>query len=154
MFNDLYYRFGPPEWRVEPDLRTVLSLIFREHRQVDVAILAANALRPEIAGECKRYGRSLNVKDIEGFLGMLEDLGAKHGVLVAPRGFSPAAQRSARGTTLQLLQFRIGRTEWPARTCRSGPACNLESRETNTVKEYDTRARYAHPCPALVWRIR
>jgi len=105
MFNDLYYCYRPPEWRVEPDLRTLRGLISRAHRQVDVAVFAAEALRPEIAVECRRYGRRLNITDVEGFLGKLEDLGAKWGVLVAPLGFSPAAERRARSAPLVLYQL-------------------------------------------------
>jgi len=105
MFNDLYYRYRAPAWRVQPDLRTLRGLISREHRQVDVAVFASGGARPEIAVECKLYGRRLNVKDVEGILGMLEDVGAKWGVLVAPLGFSRAAERRVQNTSLVLLQL-------------------------------------------------
>lgn len=105
LFIDLYYRYRPPAWRVQPDLRTLRGLLSRTHRQVDVAVFAARGARPEIAVEWRLYGRRLNVKDVEGFLGMLEDVGAKRGVLVAPLGFSPAAERRVQNTSLVLLQL-------------------------------------------------
>jgi hypothetical protein len=105
MFNDLYYRFRPPTWRVEPDLRTLQGLISGVDRQVDVAVFRGNARRPHMAVECRRYARTLNIKDVEGFLGMLGDLGAKKGFLVTPLGFSSAARRRVHGARVVLMQL-------------------------------------------------
>lgn len=44
-----------------------------------------------IAVECKRYKRGVDVKHVEAFLGMLEDLGMTQGVMITTSGFSKSA---------------------------------------------------------------
>lgn len=106
MFNDLYYRFRPPEWRVVPHLRSLRGIISGAKRQIDVAVYhQKESKRPEWAVECKRYGRRLNIKDVERFIGMVEDLGATRGVLVGPLGFSDNAVCRVAGTCVTLMQL-------------------------------------------------
>jgi Restriction endonuclease len=90
MFNQLYYVFRRPQYLVIPDERALRGLLGSSRRQIDVSVYRSGEPRPAIAVECKRYGRRLNVKDVESFLGMLEDLGARRGVLVAPLGYVAA----------------------------------------------------------------
>ena len=57
--------------------------------------------------DCKCYGRKVNVKDVESFLGMLDDLRVSKGVIVTTKGFTKTAlkraQREPRDIDLQIL---------------------------------------------------
>lgn len=65
-------------------------------RQVDVLIEGDVAGFPfRIAVDAKFRNHTLDVTDVEAFLGYCDDLGATKGVLVALNGFSPAALRRA-----------------------------------------------------------
>jgi Restriction endonuclease len=101
-FNQLYYVFRRPHYIVVPDQRALRGLLSSARRQIDVSVYRSGQPQPAIAVECKRFGRRLNIKDIESFLGMLEDLGAQRGVLVAPLGYSRAAERRVHGTRVDL----------------------------------------------------
>ena len=45
----------------------------------------------KIAVDCKRYKRGVDVKHVEAFLGMLEDLGMTKGVMITTKGYSKSA---------------------------------------------------------------
>ncbi len=66
----------------------------RVRRQIDVVVEAA----PPIAVDCKCYKRKVDVKHVEAFLGMLEDIGFSHGIIVSTQGFTKAALRRAHST--------------------------------------------------------
>jgi hypothetical protein len=72
-------------------------------RQIDV--LAYGKL--PIAIECKYLGRKVDVKCVEAFIGMLDDVGIRNGIIVTSMGFSKAAQRRAandrRGIELEIV---------------------------------------------------
>lgn len=55
-----------------------------------------------IAIECKDYNRPIDVKSVEGFFGMLEDIRAHKGVLVCPRGFTAAAKILAESRQIDI----------------------------------------------------
>lgn len=103
MFNDLYYVYRLPTWEVVPDLRTVRGQLSGTSRQIDVSVNRRGKPRPLLVVECKRYSRPLHVKDVECFLGMLDDLGAQKGVLVSPMGWSQAAERRIQSTRVKLF---------------------------------------------------
>ena len=103
MFNDLYYRFRGPEYLVEPDVEEVVGRLSLTKRQVDAAVFHVESLdRPFLVVECKHYSRKLDVNDVGEFVSRVEDIGAKHGVLVCPRGFSQAAQNLAEAKGIWL----------------------------------------------------
>jgi len=60
-------------------------------RQIDVL---AHADQP-VAVECKFVGRKVDVKCVEAFIGMLEDVGIGRGIIITAAGFTPGAQRRA-----------------------------------------------------------
>ena len=62
-------------------------------RQIDILLHVPDLGR--IVVEVKRYGRKVHVKDVETFVGMLQDIGAARGLLVCPKGYSAAAVRRA-----------------------------------------------------------
>jgi hypothetical protein len=110
---------------VKPDVREVIGRYSLAKRQIDVAVYCAKSMPyPFLVVESKRYSRRLNVKDIESFIGMKDDLGAQIGVVVCPNGFSPGAIRRAEAagiitrvlslTDAQRLNWReVARTIFP-----------------------------------------
>lgn len=61
-------------------------------RQIDILV----GVEGLIAVECKCYTRRVDVKLVESYLGMLDDLCVRAGVLVTTKGFSQAALNRAR----------------------------------------------------------
>lgn len=72
-------------------------------RQIDVLV----SVREPVVVDCKCYRRKVHVKDVEAFLGMLDDLCVEFGILVTTRGYSKAALSRAkndpRNIDLQIL---------------------------------------------------
>jgi len=72
-------------------------------RQIDIVVTATQ----QVAVDCKCYRRKVDVKHVETFLGMLDDLGISHGVLVTTRGYTKAAfsraKNDPRNIDLQIL---------------------------------------------------
>jgi Restriction endonuclease len=72
-------------------------------RQIDILVERS---RP-IAVDCKCYRRKVDVKQVETFLGMLDDIGIDIGILVTTRGYTKAALARAkndhRSIDLQIL---------------------------------------------------
>lgn len=62
-------------------------------RQIDVLIKLMNddAITSKIVVECKHYGKKIDVKIVESFIGCLEDVGADKGIIVSEKGFTKAA---------------------------------------------------------------
>ena len=58
-----------------------------------------------IAIECKDYKVPVNVKDVEQFVGLIKDIGANKGVMVAANGFSGTAKRVGEKKKLGLVSF-------------------------------------------------
>ena len=52
--------------------------------------------------ECKDYARPVDVKRVEEFQGLLEDVGANKGASVCPMGFTQAAKTRASGLEIDL----------------------------------------------------
>ncbi|MEX2491042.1 MAG: restriction endonuclease [Nitrospirales bacterium] len=52
--------------------------------------------------DCKDYGRPVDVKGVEEFWGLVDDVGAHKGSLVCPKGFSQAAKERALGLQIDL----------------------------------------------------
>jgi hypothetical protein len=74
-----------------------------------------NLSRPFIIIESKFYARKLNIKDVEAFIGMQQDIGSENAFLVAPLGFSDMAQRRVAGTNVKLLtlpEIEAERLNW------------------------------------------
>jgi hypothetical protein len=72
-------------------------------RQID--ILAETQI--PMAIECKYFARKVDVKDVEAFLGMLDDLEIPSGLLITGKGFTKAAQQRAqndpRALSLEII---------------------------------------------------
>jgi hypothetical protein len=58
--------------------------------------------------DCKCFARRIDIGDMEGFIGLVEDVGAPLGLLVTNVGFSKAAERrakSVRGISIDVTEF-------------------------------------------------
>lgn len=65
----------------------------RTTRQVDILVTGiAGGLLYRTVVDTKLYNRKIDVKHIEQFIGMIEDLDCSHGMIVSEKGFTPAAE--------------------------------------------------------------
>jgi hypothetical protein len=72
-------------------------------RQIDVLVRQKiGQYEMLIVLDCKDYARPVDVKGVEEFYGLLDDVGANKGALVCPRGFTPAAKTRATGYQIDL----------------------------------------------------
>ena len=72
-------------------------------REIDIAVRqSVGQYQLLIVIDCKDYKRSVNVTHVEGFIGLLEDVGASQGAIVAARGFTTAAMTRARDAGISL----------------------------------------------------
>jgi len=77
-----------------------------ELRQVDVTIRTNAGQFPLlVAMDCKDLGRPATVTHVEAFAGLLDDIGANKGALVASNGFSAAAKRRAMEAGIDLYRL-------------------------------------------------
>lgn len=86
----------------------------KQQRQIDICI-RQNVAQYSIliVIDCKDYKVPVDVKDVETFLGLLDDVGANKGAIIAANGFSPAAKTRAAqaGVDLHTL-VDAGSTQW------------------------------------------
>lgn len=75
----------------------ITGLLSGVPRQIDILIEGnVSGIAPvRIALDCKCFAEKVDVKDVEAFLGMIEDVGVNMGMLVTTVGFTPAAKRRA-----------------------------------------------------------
>lgn len=72
-------------------------------RQIDVLVREkVGQYEINIIVECKDHKRPIDVKGVEEFGGLLNDVGAQKGVLVCPTGFSETAKKRAEGLQIDL----------------------------------------------------
>lgn len=76
-------------------------------RQLDVAAYRLSASTPFFVADAKCHANKLDVKDVETFVGMVEDIGAEIALLVAPQGFTPAAERRACAASMRVFIMTI-----------------------------------------------
>ena len=75
----------------------------KRKRQIDVLVRQnVGQYEIRIVIECKDYVRPIDVKGVEEFYGLLDDVGGQKGVLVCPSGFSRAAKVRAEGLQIDL----------------------------------------------------
>lgn len=111
---------------VTPNARLVGRISHRK-RQIDVLIDLRhdtdNSRR--VIVDAKMRTRKIDVKDVESFRGLMEDVAATHGYLVCPKGHTKAAERRAQSAvSIRLLPLNrlddFDPSEWPA--CQA-PKC-------------------------------
>jgi hypothetical protein len=80
-------------------------------RQIDILVRQqVTGLDIRIAFDCKHHNRELNVRHVEAFLSMLEDIGVSKGVIITGRGYSkPLSNGLVRaGETLKCVSSNFG----------------------------------------------
>jgi hypothetical protein len=75
-------------------------------RQIDVQIEGlVGAFDVKIIIDSKNYANPVDIKDVEIFISMVEDLGGNLGVMVCPSGFTEGARNRATTAGLQLYEI-------------------------------------------------
>jgi hypothetical protein len=119
----------PMTYCVTPNVH-LQGRISKRKRQVDVLIDVRDDRDSSrrLIVDAKRQRRKVDVKDVEAFRGLMEDVGATHGYLVCPNGYSKAAERRAQSAiSIRLVPLdRLGDFDpsaWPKCQpvdCRAG----------------------------------
>lgn len=74
-------------------------------REVDISVRqSVGQYEMFVAIDCKDYNKPVNLKGVEEFMGLVDDIGAHQGVMVSARGFSPKARVRAKGAGIQLYR--------------------------------------------------
>ncbi|WP_316227592.1 MULTISPECIES: restriction endonuclease [unclassified Bradyrhizobium] len=86
----------------------------KRKRQIDILVeQKIGQYQINIIIECKDYKKPVNVKGVEEFYGLFEDVGAQKGVLVCPKGFTKSAKARADGYQIDLYSpFDTGAHKW------------------------------------------
>jgi len=99
-----------PDAEITLDARKI-GLFSKTSRQIDVLVeqyVAGNRFTLVIDG--KYFNKKVDVKAVESFIGMLEDIGAHKGLLISNQGFSEAAYNRAHfgpsEVELDILNFK------------------------------------------------
>ncbi|MDI5983827.1 restriction endonuclease [Halomonas sp. M4R5S39] len=115
------------EYCVTPNA-SIKGKISSRKRQVDVLIDYRHDTdnRNRIVIDAKVKERRIDVNDVEAFLGLMEDVGATHGYLVCPNGYTASAERRAQeAVSLRLLPLDrledFDPSTWPS--CSSTSRC-------------------------------
>jgi hypothetical protein len=108
----------------------ITGRISKRSRQIDVLIDVRhdtdNSRR--IIVDAKKRARKINVTDVEAFRGLMDDVGATHGYLVCPKGYTKSAERRAQ-SVVSIRLVPLDRLEdfdpstWPeckVATCKNG----------------------------------
>ena len=122
IYNNFHERCSPtmtPNWRDYEDyVYETLRAKYPQHifkrdgqmvgkagtkRQVDIAIyekIAGHEILTVV--DCKYYEKKIDVKNVEMFIGMLEDLGADVGIMVTATGYTSTAKTRAKISRVRL----------------------------------------------------
>lgn len=105
-----YFDIQYPNAEVTHDAKRI-GLYSKVERQLDILIeeyIAGNRITIVIDG--KYFNKKIDVKCVESFIGMLEDVGAHKGLLISKEGFSEAALNRAHfgpsDVELDILNFK------------------------------------------------
>lgn len=72
-------------------------------RQIDVLVVdQVGQYEIKIAIDAKDHTRPVDVKGVEEFAGLVDDVGAQRGVLVSPKGFTETAKTRAKGFQMDI----------------------------------------------------
>lgn len=76
-------------------------------RQLDAAVYRGDQERPFLIADAKRHANVLDVTDVESLIGLMDDIGASVGALVAPKGFTRPAVRRAQGASVRVVVISV-----------------------------------------------
>lgn len=75
-------------------------------RQIDISIRKSiGQYKILVVVECKDYSKPVDVKDVEDFLGLADDVGANKGAMVAANGFTEAAKTRAKDAGVDVYRL-------------------------------------------------
>lgn len=82
---------------ITPDAR-LPGRLSSASRQIDILVEGsfAGVAEAQMVVDCKCFSKNVDVKDVEEFMGLLEDVDVPLGMLVTTEGFSQAAERRTR----------------------------------------------------------
>ncbi|RQO32637.1 hypothetical protein DBR32_03325 [Taibaiella sp. KBW10] len=105
LFNFLKETY--PECEIEYD-DSIFGLYSKTERQIDFAI-RGNLAGKRILGvvDSKYYSRNIDVKDVESFIGMIQDVNANFGFMITNNGYSKAAKNRVKYSNLKLDILRV-----------------------------------------------
>jgi hypothetical protein len=82
-------------------------------RQLDVSIRFKHSFYDYLTiVECKDTGRRVEVKEVEAFSKKMEDVGARHGVMVSPHGFQKGGVGTAEFENIELFTLTEIKSDW------------------------------------------
>lgn len=96
---------------IAPDAQVTLNDKIRGRRskvlrQIDISVRRAiGQYEILIVIDCKDYSHPVDVKDVEEFLGLVDDVGANKGALVSSSGFSEAARTRAHDAGVDVYRL-------------------------------------------------
>ncbi len=162
VYNMLYYHYRPPLYLVRRDVRDIRGRYSKSSRQMDVVVYRdENFDHPMLAVECKFYKRKLHVKDVEAFIGMMDDIGADEGMLVSLKGFARSAERRASAANLRVVTLSLGdaiRLNWRELARRVfpydeqfHPEMGDALYELDTADDLDTYVEFLEDLPFEEW---
>jgi len=98
-------------------------------RQIDVLLeQSIGQYTMRIVIDCKDYGKPVDVKGVEEFIGMVRDVGAHQGSMVCPKGFTTSAKKRAKRDNIAL--FSLVDTEkhkWQTRGVMLPTVCDFRT---------------------------
>ncbi len=107
LLERLRYELAPHGFRVEGTTEAGQHRVLGRHsetsRQLDVAIYHADGDRPCFVADAKCHARPLDVAAVDGFIGLMDDVGATVGLLAAPQGFSDGARLRAAASDVSVI---------------------------------------------------
>jgi hypothetical protein len=75
-------------------------------RQIDISVrIKVGQFSLLIVLDCKDYSNPVDVKDVEEFLGLVDDVGANKGALVSSSGFTEAARTRAKNAGIDIYRL-------------------------------------------------
>src|SRR5215218_8383382 len=107
LLERLRYEFPEPDFEVRgtvagPPYR-VLGRLSLAWRQLDAAVYrSGESAPPFLIADAKFYTDRIDVKDVEAFIGQMEDVGATLGELAAPKGGTTTAKRRAEAADVRI----------------------------------------------------
>ena len=104
------FRSQYPNAKITPDAR-IMGRFSKIERQIDLLVEdQAVDFVFRMAIDAKHYTERIDIKDVEQFLGMLDDVGVDVGVMISPEGYSPASINRAHYDNsrleLDILNFK------------------------------------------------
>ena len=93
-----------PDSRVTVDDRIIGKRTGAE-RQIDVSVRRmVGQFELLIVIDCKDYAKPIDVKDVEEFMGLAQDVGAHKAAMVSAKGFSATAKKRAEDAGIELYR--------------------------------------------------